>query len=1405
MSAEQLLSNLRALDIRVSVEGDRLRCNAPSGRLTRELEQSITAHKAELIRMLRAGPQATATIPRRSAAAGQALPLSFAQERFWFLQNLDPESAAYNITAVRRLHRSIEASALREALGGLLRRHAILRTKFIEREGGLTQIVQDDWHAEIETHDLASMEAEGQAARVESIARELGARKFDLTNGRPIRVAWIQLGREDHCIVLCAHHIVCDGWSIGIFFTELSALYAAAVQGVAAALAEPSVQYGDYALWEREQQESPARRTQLDYWRRKIQGAPSALRLPLDRPRTDAAYQPALHRFQLDAATSESLKNLARESLATPFMVLLAVFKALLARYTSQNDIVVGTPVSTRTTSELEGLIGCFINTHLLRTEVPPSITARELISRVRTTVIESLTHADVPFEVLARELTTERDVSRSPLFQVACILLNTPKAQEYTVVSGGSTLDMTLYLWERDGRFEGSVEYDSALFDQQTIACLGGCYQTLAGQLASQPDLPLDQMAMVTAPQEREWFGQYNGAETTIPAGCVDEWVQRQVGATPDRTAVVCGTERLSFRELWARSGKLAGELRRLGIKRGSVVGLCLDRNLNLAVAPLGVWRAGGAYLPLDPDYPANRLSFMLKDSGAEVLITESHLVGRLPEEIPPVICLDQDDEREAQEEGLGAHQGTADDLAYVIYTSGSTGRPKGVEIRHRSLMNFLASMQREPGMQPADRLLAVTTPSFDIAGLEMWLPLVSGAQVVIAPRDAIADGGELARLLTEFEITTMQATPSTWRILLESGWKCKPGLKILCGGEALTADAAGRLLDAGAELWNLYGPTETTIWSTLQRIAGRGQRISIGHPIANTQVCVLDEQGRPLPSGLTGELYIGGAGLARGYRGLEELTAARFVTGKGSHSGERLYRTGDLVRRLPGGTLEYVGRADGQVKVRGVRIECGEIEAALERHPGVAQAVVAAHDDNAGDKRLVAFWTARDGPLPGAAELRKSLRSFLPESMIPAEFVRLDAFPLTANRKVDRKALLDADYLAKSRGMEFTDAGKNGERKNDQNPIFPDAPGNHVELVLAKIWCEVLSVPRVGVHDNFFDLGGHSFLATRLVSRIRGELRIELPLRAIFADPTIAGLAGHILFEPSSRSYSYTKEVTPWKRLVPVQPRGGRTPLFFVAGHQNPDDPLLFFSSLIPHFGADQPVFGFRPRWMEEFEDHYASVEEMARDYLAEIRQVQPVGPYLLGGNCVDGIAALEIARLLQQEGEEVRLVVLLDTQRPTPQRALKEELFFWRRRLGNMAEVLAAVAQAKGDQQREAIGALAARKLGIAQSEEARAADRFYRRKLHYQRLLYRHIPQPLSTRILLIANQEALQLDGDFGWTGFSSCGIEIHSVSGNHESMVAEQAVKIAHIIRRSIDEALPESEETMRRSELEVL
>jgi amino acid adenylation domain-containing protein len=964
-------------------------------------------------------------------------------------------------------------------------------------------------------------------------------------------------------------------------------------------------------------------------------------------------------------------------------------------------------------------------------------------------------------------------------LFQTAFILQNTPASSEYEVISGGTGFDLTLYMWESNGTINGNLEYNPTLFEPETIAGFAGCYETLAAEIADRPDTAIEFLPVVTAAQEAEWFGRHNGPVLPVPALCTHEWIERQANTSPDAIAVVAGEERLTYRELSESSNRLAHQLRLMGVARGSLVALCLDRTADLVIAPLAVWKAGGAYLPLDPEFPSDRLAFMLEDSAASVLVTQSRLLSRLPSSVPALICLDRD-RQWLEREGARPPDPVAspDDIAYVLYTSGSTGRPKGVEIGHRALVNFLSSMQREPGITSSDRLLAVTTFSFDIAGLELYLPLVSGARVVIAPRAAAADGDALSGLLKDMGITLMQATPATWRILLESGWRGTTDLKVLCGGEALTASLARQLLATGAEVWNLYGPTETTIWSTLERLSSSTEQISIGRPIANTQVHLLDEYGHPVPPGVAAELYIGGDGLARGYLHRDELTAERFVS-SAFHGGKRLYRTGDLVRGLPKGGLEYKGRVDHQVKVRGYRIELGEIEGALEKQPAVSQAVVVVREDSIDDPQLTAYMTMADSAVLDSGALRKALLTFLPEYMIPSSFVQLETLPLSPNRKVNRKALLAPEYRPRRTSDSPQEQTNPAISDNDFSSRYVP-PSNELELTMTEIWREVLGVDRVSVSDNFFELGGHSLSAVRLLSRMRAAIDTNLPLRCIFLHPTVAELASYISYDAAAQGYRYTSELPKWSCLVPVQPKGRRTPLFMVAGYQDSDSTLLSLSQLARHLGLEQPLFGLRPRWVEG-RDGYATVEEMAREFVTELRAVQPKGPYRLAGHCVGGIAALEMAQVLMEQGEEIELMVLLDTERPSSLRAFL--IRHMRHRINHITDVLSEIVHA-GPEKGAMIRQLVHRKLYVT--------DSFYRSMIAYQRQLKTHARKFYSGRITLIVNQQEARRQHDLGWRGFAQEGLDVYTVPGDHETVLKVYGQDVAQVILRSMGQSIRE-------------
>jgi amino acid adenylation domain-containing protein len=804
--------------------------------------------------------------------------------------------------------------------------------------------------------------------------------------------------------------------------------------------------------------------------------------------------------FNFPPALTGSLRTLAQREGTTLFMVLLSGFTALLWKYTGQTDILIGTPAANRSRREVEDLIGLFLNMLVLRTDLGGDPSFSHLLGRVRQTALEAYDHQDMPFEQLVEELQPKRDRSRSPLFQVVFALQNVPstplqlsglEVRPLEVSTATSKFDLSVAVTEApDGMF-ATWEYNTDIYEGETVERMAGHYVGLLESAVAEPGRALSGLSMLAEPERRQICQEWNQTgKDPGPIQRIDQLVEAQAARGPERIALVFAGQSLGYAELNGRANQLAHRLRSLGVGPETLVAISIGRSLEMVIAVLGVLKAGGAYVPVDPSYPHERLAMLLADSGAKVLLTEEKLAGKLPAHQARTLCLDSEWASIAQNPATNLElplEPTG--LAYVIYTSGSTGRPKGVQITHRAVVNFLRSMSVEPGMTPDDVLLAVTSLSFDIAGLELFLPLSLGAKVVIASQEASANGAELLGLLSGCQPTVMQATPVTWRLLLGAGWSGSARLKILCGGEAMPRELAAALLAKGKEVWNMYGPTETTIWSTLCRVSPREGSVSIGRPIANTQVYVLDHHLQPVPVGVPGELYIGGLGLARGYLKRPELTAERFVRNPFSDDPkERLYKTGDSVRYRPDGNLEFYGRLDDQVKVRGYRIELGEVESALKLHPQVKEAVVVVRPDGTGENRLIAYLVMQD---PSAlAELSGFLRTKLPAYMAPAVFVPIPSFPVTPNGKVDRRALPEPAPVRPQLAVEFA------------------PPRNPLEELLARTYATVLGLDRVGIHDNFFELGGASLSSLQITANLH-ETGVPIPPAWIFEHQTIAELA--------------------------------------------------------------------------------------------------------------------------------------------------------------------------------------------------------------------------------------------------------------------------------------------------------
>jgi amino acid adenylation domain-containing protein len=1154
-----------------------------------------------------------------------SFPLSFAQRRLWFLHRLEP-SSAYNVPLLRRLRGKLDVPALERALNELVARHEMLRTSFGTEDGMPCQLIHPAGEEALEILDLSAE----PIPEIEMDRVVLGQAQlcFDLEAGPPRRAVLLRLGTDDHVFVLTLHHIVCDGWSVSILFRDLDALYVEFAGGPPANLPELPIQYADYAVSQQEWMQGEVLDEQIAYWRGKLEGAPTALDLPTDHLRPAVQSSNGQHVMRtLPTDLLQRLKALSQAEGATLFMTLLAAFEFLLGRYSGQREVLVGTPVANRQRLELEDLIGFLTNTLVLRLGATSATSFRALLASVRETVLEAEAHQDLPFEVLVEELNPPRDRSRTPLFQVMFSLYNTPDSRVVQLPDltlegvplerATSKFDLSLFMRETTDGLRTTFEYSTDLFEQATIERMSRHLETLLEEVARDPDRSLDDIEIIDDDERRTLLVEWNATGTPYSGHRVDELFAAQAAATPDAIAVEAGAERLSYSTLDRRSNRLARRLQQLGIGPDRLVGLCLDRTADLPVALLGILKAGGAYVPLDPAYPADRLAFMLEDSDASVVLTQQSLLAALPHTQAQILCIDRDwPEIEClPAEPIESASGHGN-RAVVIYTSGSTGTPKGVETLHGAVVNLLSSVQNDVGFGPDDVFLATTTLSFDIAAVEQYLPLVSGGRVALAPTGAAADPSVLARLLDRHSASFMQATPSGWKLLLDGGWAGRRELTALTAGEPLTAELADALLGRVDALWNYYGPSETTIYSTGTRVE-QNERVTIGRPVANTTTYVLDERLKLTPIGIPGELHIGGDGLARGYLNRAQLTAERFIAHPfDPAAAAKLYKTGDLVRYRGDGKLEYLGRLDHQVKIRGYRIELGEIEAALLRHAGLRDAVVVAREDVPGDRRLVAYVVPQAAPGPTAAELKAHLRKSLPEFMVPAAFVTLSALPLGPSRKVDRGALPPPD---RSQSTEATLV----------------APRDEVEATLVDIWKRLLGLrAEIGVQDDFFDLGGHSLLAVQLMALIGDAFGIRLPLATLFDSATIEGLAGRVV---EARSHA-----SEWPTLVPLRATGTKPPLFFLHGH---DGELLYFRDLVRGLEPDQPAYGVQPVGLDGRARPFRSVHEMASHYADEILSFRPRGPHLLIGYCFSGILAYELAHQLEQRGHPPALLALID----------------------------------------------------------------------------------------------------------------------------------------------------------------
>jgi amino acid adenylation domain-containing protein len=1052
-------------------------------------------------------------------------PLSPGQEAMWLICQIAPESVAYNIFITAKIHAYLEIAVVNRVWQKIIEKHPILRTTYTSYEGKPVQQVNQQENFQVEVIDASDWSEYQLVEKIYAIAD----RPFNLEKDSVLRVNLFTRSAEEHILLLTMHHIASDMWSYDLLLGEFQTLYTNEIKRISQGQTETvdslsgKKSYADFVHWQSEMLSGSRGEKQWQYWQKQLAGELPILNLLPDKPRPPVkTYEGASYIVKLDEQLIEKLKHLALASGTSLYRILLTAFYVQLYRYTNQTDILLCSPMRGRPGKEFKEIVGYFSNLTVLRVSVQENATFTELLAQVSKIVRQAQKHQDYPFSLLAEKLQPQRDPSRSPFSQVSfawqaqtwCEPKNNSLHLQKSVLpmephlfgQQGGHLDLSLMVREAKGEIEPCWQYNTDLFEAVTIERMAKHFVRLLNSIVLNPQQPIFQLSMLTEVEQRQLLFDWNNTQADYPLDkCIHQLFEEQVERTPNAVAVVFEGQQLTYNELNCRANQLAHYLRKLGVKADTLVGISLERSLEMMVGLLGILKAGGAYVPLDPEYPKERIEYILSHSDAKFLITSSQILESFPNHRAQVICLDTDKSDIAQEnQNNPKSQVGAEHLCYVIFTSGSTGKPKGVQICHQSLVNFIHSMKSEPGLTAQDCLVAVTTISFDIHTLEIYLPLVVGAKLILASSQIASDGLGLAELIATHQATVMQATPATWRILLSPDWQGNPKLKAICGGEALPRELADSLLAKVGSLWNIYGPTETTVWSTTYEVKRDrpNPRLDtpepIGRPIANTQVYILDSSLQPVPIGVPGELYIGGDGVARGYFQQPDLTAERFLSNPFLPNSP-LYKTGDLARYLSDGNIEYLGRIDNQVKIRGFRIELGEIETVLSQHTAVKTAVVIAREDETNQKRLVAYIipkieiisTPKEQNSLNVTELRQFLKAKLPEYMIPSAFVILESLPLTPNGKTDYRALPAPEFQSQEQYI---------------------APRNPIEEILVTIWSEVLKVKQVSINHNFFELGGHSLLATQLISRIRTNFSIEIPLRSLFTAPTIEELSQQI-----------------------------------------------------------------------------------------------------------------------------------------------------------------------------------------------------------------------------------------------------------------------------------------------------
>ena len=1331
----------------------------------------------------------------------------------WVIDQMTSGNPAYNLPVAYRIGGALDVGVLEDSFNQLIERHESWRTTFREFEGDAIQEIHPEYKIHITITDIEHLPCGEREFKVSALASEEAVRPFDLRGLPLIRVSLFRLSQNDHVLLVNVHHIIGDGLSLNLMFDELDAIYRAAKSGTTPRLPELPVQYADFAIWQREDFSKERHSGQLDYWQRQLKGDLPVLEMPADKPRPlRQSFNGSTVSFSIPKDLAQALTDLGTQEKSTFFVTVLAALQVILLRYSKAEEIVIGTPVANRPLPEIDRLIGNFINVVALRCDLSGNPAFRELLQRSRETTLNALSNKDLPFEMVVKNLQAHRDASRNPVFQVLMQILPPVHARigelsvsRFDFELRFAQVDLTLHLFEEsDGGFLGQFQYCTDLFATKTIENLSLNFVQLLHEIVRDPHLQILEIPIVAELERDELLRASNPTETTLPAKraaapgsgglatrsfepqcCIHDLFEAHAKAAPGAVALTFEKSRVTYGELNMKANQLAHHHRSLGVGPEVLVAVCLERSPELLIAILAVLKAGGAYVPLDPDSPGERLGLILTDAQTPVVLTQETLLAKTRGTSATAFCFDRDQSTlTTLSTANPAPLAGPDSAAYVIYTSGSTGMPKGVVVTHHNVVRLFQATDAWFQFGANDVWTLFHSPAFDFSVWEIWGALACGGRLVIVPYLVSRSPAQFYALLADEKVTVLNQTPLAFQqlIRIEDDPAARRDLAlrlVIFGGEALDFPALrpwfGRHGDTRPQLVNMYGITETTVHVTYRPVtladldAPTGSRI--GKAIPDLDLFVLDPALAPCPIGIAGELYVGGAGVARGYLRRPELTAGSFIPHPWK-AGARLYKSGDLARRTADDDLEYLGRADKQVKVRGYRIEPGEIEAALLRHPGIAQCAVLVRRLPSGEDGLAAYFVHATSAAPAGRELRAFLQERIPSYMIPAAFIALDALPLNHNGKLDPGAL------------------PSPAAQDDRAPADGAvAPRNPLETDIALFWAELLGRNSLSIHDDFFAVGGHSLLAIQLLGRLREKFRVDVPVRRLFDTPTIEGvaqfIAAHLPTPPEPRLLQ--------SLFVLQRGNPGERPFFLVPGGWGAEIEFLVYAQLKLHLGPDLPIFGLKARGSAGLEKPHRSVREMVVDYVEEIRTVQPRGPYLLGGECIGGVLAYEMARRLDELGEKVDLLVLLDTERPN-QAALRQ--FRAEERVSEWKKFWQIQILQPFRDHRENLSHLslagkvryiwhrANRKRGL--SAEPTALDR---RKLlgHYPRLLMAHPIGAYRGKVTLLIDETSHHALGNLGWDGVQTGGLETHVLPGDHLSYIREHAAAAAAKLREIID------------------